>query len=104
MHLALAAKRMQAVKMSGIDTHVINSSFPDVVNVSLSKLGMAPTVGIGNASLVVPIFARLLLNSLICRCGISAQNLLFIIITAIIGQDPVQAQMLRFTFAYLRPV
>lgn len=54
MHLALAAKLMQAVKMSGIDTHVINSSFPDVVNVSLSKLGMAPTVGIGNASLVVP--------------------------------------------------
>jgi len=54
MHLALTAKLMEAVKMSGIDTHVLNSSFPDAVNVSLDKLNMAPTAGIGNGDLVIP--------------------------------------------------
>lgn len=54
MHLALTSKLMEAVKASGIDTQVVNSSFPDVVNVSLSKVGMAPTIGIGNGSLLIP--------------------------------------------------
>jgi hypothetical protein len=54
MHLALTAKLMEAVQTAGIDTHVVNSSFPDVTNVALDKLGMAPTVGIGNASLLIP--------------------------------------------------
>lgn len=54
MHLALTSKLMQAVKLSGIDTHVVNTAFPDVTNVSLHKVGMAPTIGIGNACLVIP--------------------------------------------------
>ena len=54
MHLALTAKLMKAVNMSGIDTYVVNSSFPDVTNVSLAKVGLAPTVGIGNGDLVIP--------------------------------------------------
>lgn len=54
MHLALTAKLMEAVKASGIDTHVVNSSFPDVTNVALDKLGMAPTIGIGNGCLLLP--------------------------------------------------
>lgn len=54
MHLALTAKLMTAVKASGVDTQVVNSSFPDVVNVSLNKIDMAPTIGIGNASLLIP--------------------------------------------------
>ena len=58
MHLALTTKLMEAVKASGIDTHVVNSSFPDVTNVALSKLGMAPTIGIGNASLLLPYIAK----------------------------------------------
>jgi hypothetical protein len=54
MHLALTSKLMQAVKMSGIDTYVVNSSFPDVTNVSLDKVGLTPTIGIGNCDLIIP--------------------------------------------------
>ena len=54
MHLALTAKLMEAVKTSGIDTLVVNSSFPDVTNVALNKVGLAPTVGIGNGALLIP--------------------------------------------------
>jgi hypothetical protein len=54
MHLALTSKLMKAVKMSGIDTYVINTSYPDVINPSLARVGMPPTVGIGNMDLAVP--------------------------------------------------
>ena len=54
MHLALTARLMKAVKMADIDTYVINSSFPDVTNPSLARVGLAPTVGIGNMDLMVP--------------------------------------------------
>jgi hypothetical protein len=54
MHLALTTKLMKAVEMSGINTYVVNSSFPDVTNVSLDKIGIAPVVGIGNCDLLMP--------------------------------------------------
>lgn len=54
MHLTLTHKLMQAVRKSGIRTHVISTSFPDAVNCILSKVGLAPTVGIGNFDLLVP--------------------------------------------------
>ncbi|MBW2632801.1 MAG: hypothetical protein JRE14_01485 [Deltaproteobacteria bacterium] len=54
MHLALTAKLMKAVKMSGIDTYVVNTSFPDVTNASLGRVGLAPTIGIGNSDLIIP--------------------------------------------------
>jgi hypothetical protein len=54
MHLALVSKLMKAVHMSGIDTYVVNASFPDVTNASLSKVGPGPTVGIGNMDLIIP--------------------------------------------------
>lgn len=54
MHLALTSKLMKAVKMSGIDTHVINTSYPDVTNPSLAKVGLAPTIGVGNMDLAIP--------------------------------------------------
>ncbi len=54
MHLALNSKLMKAVKMSGIDTYVVNTSYPDAVNPSLGRVGLAPTVGIGNMDLAVP--------------------------------------------------
>ncbi len=54
MHLGLTTKLMEAIKLSGIDTQVVNSSFPDVTNVALHKVGLAPTVGIGNGSLLIP--------------------------------------------------
>lgn len=54
MHLALTSKLMKAVKMSGIDTYVVNTSYPDAINSSLARIGLAPTVGIGNMDLAVP--------------------------------------------------
>jgi hypothetical protein len=54
MHLALTSKLMKAVRMSGIDTYVVNTSYPDVINPSLGRVGLAPTVGIGNMDLAVP--------------------------------------------------
>jgi hypothetical protein len=54
MHLALTAKLMKAVKTSGIKTYVVNSSFPDATNPSLGRIGLAPTVGIGNIDLAIP--------------------------------------------------
>jgi hypothetical protein len=44
--------------MSGIDTHVVNSSFPDVTNPSLARVGLAPTVGIGNMDLSIPYICK----------------------------------------------
>ena len=58
MHLALAYKLMKAVKMSGIDTYVVNTSYPDVTNASLARVGLAPTVGIGNMDLSIPYFQK----------------------------------------------
>lgn len=53
MHLLLVYKLMQAVKKSGVNSLVINSSFPDNVNAVLGKIGLAPNVGIGNIDLIV---------------------------------------------------
>ena len=48
-HLLLPYRLMQAVNKSGIETHVVNGSFPDVVGPALWKhLGYGPTVGLGN--------------------------------------------------------
>lgn len=54
MHLTLTHKLMQAVRKSGVKAHVVSCSFPDAVNCILSKVGLAPTVGIGNFDLLVP--------------------------------------------------
>jgi hypothetical protein len=58
MHLALTSKLMKAVKMSGIDAYVVNTSYPDVTDASLARVGMAPTVGIGNMDLSIPYFQK----------------------------------------------
>ena len=53
MHFVPTHKLMQAVKKSGIKTHVVNAAFPDLVNPVLSKIGLEPTVGIGNIDNIV---------------------------------------------------
>lgn len=58
MHLALASRLMAALKDSGVDAHYINTSFPDTVNVSLARVGMPPTIGIGNGALILPYFQK----------------------------------------------
>ncbi len=54
MHLALAARLMKAVKLAGIDAYVVNAAFPDMTNPSLARVGLAPTVGVGNMDLIIP--------------------------------------------------
>jgi len=52
MHLLLIYKLMQAVKVAGVSSLVVNSSFPDLVNPVLAKVGLGPNVGIGNIDLI----------------------------------------------------
>ena len=48
-HLWPAAQLTRAVELAGIDTHVVNASFPDVVNVAIWKrFGHGPAAGAGN--------------------------------------------------------
>jgi hypothetical protein len=54
IYVALTYKLMKAISMSGINTSVVNSSFPDVTNPSLARVDLAPTIGIGNIDLIVP--------------------------------------------------
>jgi hypothetical protein len=48
LHFVPIYKLMQAVKKSGIRTHVVNSAVPDIVNPALARIGLGPTVGSGN--------------------------------------------------------
>lgn len=50
-HLTLAHKLMQAVKKSGVETKVVNGAYPDLTNVVLGKIGLAPVCGGGNMDL-----------------------------------------------------
>ena len=59
-HFTLAYKLMQAVKKSKISTHVVNGAFPDLTNVILYKLGMAPVCGGGNMDLGISRVRRLI--------------------------------------------
>lgn len=54
LHLTLTYKLMTAVKKSGISAHVVSAPYPDVVNPVLGRVGLAPTVGIGNIDLLIP--------------------------------------------------
>ncbi|GAC1394669.1 MAG: hypothetical protein NVS4B11_26560 [Ktedonobacteraceae bacterium] len=52
--LSLAYNLMQAVKQTNLDIKVINGSYPDSVNCVLGKVGLAPTIGIGNLANNIP--------------------------------------------------
>ncbi|GGK49531.1 hypothetical protein [Salinarimonas ramus] len=54
MHLTLNYKLMQAVRRSGVDAKVVNAAFPDAVGPVLAKVGLAPTIGIGNVANIIP--------------------------------------------------
>lgn len=54
LHLALTYKFMKAVKVANIASHVVSSAFGDLVNPVLGKIGLAPTVGLGNFDNSVP--------------------------------------------------
>ena len=63
-HLTLIHKLMMAVKKSGMKRPVVNCSFPDAVNAILGKLGMAPTVGLGNCDLFLPWLRKIVADRL----------------------------------------
>jgi NAD(P)-dependent dehydrogenase (short-subunit alcohol dehydrogenase family) len=54
VHLTLAIKFMEAVRQADYRGHTLVASFPDVVNVVLGRLGLAPTCGFGNLDEIVP--------------------------------------------------
>ena len=62
--LVLSYKLMQAVKKANIKTHVIVSGLPDVVCPVLGKVGLAPTVGLGNIDNFVPELKKLVAERL----------------------------------------
>ncbi len=47
-HLTLTIALMKAIGKAGLDTKVVNGCFPDLTNVVLAKLGLAPSCGGGN--------------------------------------------------------
>jgi hypothetical protein len=57
---------MQVVKEVCPDTPVVNCSFPDLTNFVLSKVGLAPTAGIGNVSMLEMIAKNVIRNSATC--------------------------------------
>ena len=64
VQLTLAYKMAQAIKRSGVKTHYINTSLSCLTNPVLGKLGMPPTIGIGNVDLIAPAVKTLVANEL----------------------------------------
>jgi malate/lactate dehydrogenase len=55
---------MQAIKLTGLDIKVVNGALPDVTNVVLSKVGLAPTCGGGNMDIGIQRIKRLIAKDL----------------------------------------
>ena len=53
LHLVLAIRVMEGLAAAGYEGHVINAVYPDVINVVLGRMGMAPTIGVGNVDELV---------------------------------------------------
>jgi len=51
MQLPVVRTVMSAVRLTGFSGPVANLSFPDVTNVILDRLGLAPTIGLGNVTM-----------------------------------------------------
>ncbi|WP_152681577.1 hypothetical protein [Chromobacterium subtsugae] len=49
---------MQAVRDSGVSCPVVNCSYPDATHPILERLGLAPTIGIGNAGMILALARR----------------------------------------------
>jgi hypothetical protein len=64
VQLTLAYKLALAIKESGVQTHYINTSLSCLTNPVLGKIGLAPTIGIGNVDLIAPAIQTLVANEL----------------------------------------
>ena len=58
VHLVLVYRLMQAIEQSGLAPIVINATYPDVTNPLLAKVGLAPSIGIGDLANNVPALRR----------------------------------------------
>ncbi len=54
LHMTLTRKLMISIRRANLQSHVVNTCFPDGVNPALGKIGLAPTVGGGNSDLLTP--------------------------------------------------
>lgn len=52
VQLTLAMRVAQAIRLSGVPTHYVNTSLSDLTNPVLGAMGMPPTIGIGNVALI----------------------------------------------------
>lgn len=64
VQLNLAYKMAQAIQQSGAKPHYINTSLSCLTNPVLGKLGMPPTIGIGNVDLIQPAVKTLVADKL----------------------------------------
>ncbi len=53
-HMTPAFNIMRAIEAGGANPLYLNVSYPDLVNVALSRCGPGPSIGIGNIDLLVP--------------------------------------------------
>jgi len=51
---------MQAARAAGFRKPIVNCSFPDVTHPILARLGLAPTIGIGNAGMIAAVVRNVL--------------------------------------------
>lgn len=58
MAVVLVEKLMQAIKQSGVNTRVINTSFGDAVSPALASVGLAPYTSAGNLNHLIPRMKR----------------------------------------------
>ena len=64
VQLTLAMKLAQAIGLSGVSTHYINTALSDLTNPALGAMGIPPTIGIGNVALIEPAVRTLVAKKL----------------------------------------
>jgi len=64
LHVPLTFKLMKAVKQSKVKCHVVGTSYGDGVHAILAKIGLAPTVGLGNFDHMIPEIRHIVANKL----------------------------------------
>lgn len=86
LQMALIYKLMQAVKKSGITTHVLNNSAPDFVNPVLWRNGFGPTLGAGNLQFLLEQMRHKISN--LEKVPICDVTVFGVGIHAVVAQDP----------------
>ena len=75
-HLPLAQALMLAHWQSDSQAPVINAAFPDAVNAILGRRGLAPTIGVGNMALLIPVIQAYVAEGL----GVPPQDVVAVLV------------------------